>query len=149
MNVKKIVKILLFSIVTILFIIFLYPRRKVIYSPIGDGKCITVLDAFPRGWFGGSVFIIPGNHKSLFPPKDNYVSLRPQHEQVLYINWSPNDGHVLKIGLPVCNQAYKNTLDTSRYLLAVLCNTIIDGYLDKGEEYHYPKYMGYVDWCQF
>lgn len=147
-NVKKSIKgrIFLIAVLIILFLIT-RPRKKIIYSPLEDGRSITVLQSFPRR-FGGKFFVIPGNYRSFFPPKSNYVSIQPQHEQVLYINWHPNDGFTLKIGLPLCGQQFSNKLDTSKYLLTVLCGTN-EGYLDKGESYYYPKYKGYVDWFRF
>lgn len=147
-NVKKNIRGTMFSIaVLITFFLITRPRKKIIYSPLEDGRCITVLQSFPRR-FGGKFFVIPGDYGSFIPPKNNYVSIQPQYEQVLYINWHPNDGFVLKIGLPLCEQQFSNKLDTSKYLLAILCGANED-YLDKGESYYYPKYKGYIDWFKF
>lgn len=147
---KKIIKRIILPIIVLsILTIMCRPQKKIIYSPLKDGKCITILDAFPGGWFGGSVFVIPGKYNGLFPPKNNFLSLHPESEQILSVNWNPNDRYALKICLPVCDQEYDNKLDTTRYMLAVRCKVNVDGYIDKGEQHYYPKYKSYIDWLSF
>jgi hypothetical protein len=108
---KKIFKIALFLILSIIFIFlimeyFYFNHKKVyLYSPDAS-KTITVYRMFNQDV--NEFYLIPSIHKGFLPPKDNYCIGRTLviaefagsfYHGELIINWYPSDESYLKISV--------------------------------------------------
>ena len=89
--------------------------------------------------------MIPYRFNGIIPPNDNYAIIEAGNDWItggandFVVNWHPNDKHLLKISFEF--GYVENKLDSSKYLFST---NYIKGYLDKGEEYIYPKYGDYL-----
>lgn len=139
-------RIIFFLLIGLIGIWIIFPKRRFLQSPTGNGKCITIYH--PVGSFlNNRIYVIPKKYKGIFKPINNYVIIQPAYDQVLNVNWEPNDGYVIKIELPLCNQPFINTFDSSKYKIFRGCGPS-SSYIDKEDTFYFPKYSSYTNWMR-
>ena len=113
------------KMIIILFILVIivvrFPKRKILVSPISNGKYITVFRPFQLLW-QNEYYIIPKKYTGLFKPSYNYFILTPMTDQDMSIDWSPSN-YELTIQLPFCEDVQKviYKIDTTKYHIAEYC----------------------------
>jgi len=127
---------LLFFFVLILIIRF--PKRRVLTSPLQDGKCITIFRPFQFFW-QNHYYIIPYRFSGIFKSPNNYFCIEPMAEQKMSVDWTPSN-YQLAIQLPFCGEIQKviYKIDTSKYHIAKYCGSNIE-YIIPSEPRFYDR----------
>ena len=114
----KIIVILVF----ILIVLVRIPVRKILVSPLQNGKYITFFSPLQLRW-QNEYYIIPDKFKGMFRPANNYFILTPMGEdQDMTVDWKPLN-YELAIQLPFCEDIQKviYNIDTAKYHIAKNC----------------------------
>lgn len=125
------------GLIFIILILTRFPARKILISPVSNGKCITVFRPFQLRW-QNKYYITPSDFKGIFKPRSNYFILTPlTADQDMIVDWDPSN-YKLPIQLPFCEDVQKviYNIDTINYHIAKFCgnNTKYIDDLDSGPD---------------
>lgn len=131
------------KIVSILFLVLLvlgYKGNTYMISPLGDGKVVTIYRSLFY-FYDHKVYVVPYKYYSLFPPRNSFVSFVPHYEPKLFVNWKPENGRILKIGIPRSIEPATLKMDTAKYEIKYDCldNCILNAG-DSTSDKKYTKY---------
>jgi hypothetical protein len=115
------IKIILLLLL-ILFFVIRFPARRILASPLSNGKYITVFRPFQPSW-KNEYYIIPDKYQGIFRPANNYFILTPfNSDQRMTVDWSSSK-YSLVIQLPYCESVQKviYNIDTTTYYIATYC----------------------------